>query len=64
MGNVMSPLQALGCHDWAKYVFNSCHCKSQCCHESLACSVDTDEVSVASSDSQDKSLWNHWGSIR
>ena len=64
MGNV-SPLQALGCVDWARYVCNSLHCKSQCCDQYVTCSIDTDAISVASSSSSDApSLWNLWGAIK
>ena len=47
MGNV-NPLNALHCGAFAKYVCNACRCKSQCCDEAVICSIETDEVSVAS----------------
>ena len=64
MGNT-NPLQALGCHAWAKYVCNACRCRSQCCDETFNCAIETDEVSVASSTSSESApgLHNLWGNI-
>ena len=63
MGNV-NPISALGCHAWAKYVCNSMRCQSQCCAETVKCSIETDEVSVVSDTSSDKpGLHNLWGNI-
>ena len=62
MGNV-NPLGALHCGAFAKYVCNAMKCKSQCCGETINCSIETDEVSVASSTSSDSRpvLHNLWG---
>ena len=64
MGNV-NPLNALHCGAFAKYVCNACRCKSQCCDEAVICSIETDEVSVASSTSSESrpGLHNLWGNI-
>ena len=52
MGNNMSGLRFLACHDYARYVFNSMHCRSKC-SDDYEWSADTDMVSVTESETED-----------
>ena len=55
MGQQTSMLSDLACRDWARFVFNSCHLHSKC---SNCCEVDvdTDLVSVQSSEEEEEAL--------
>ena len=57
MGNNMSGLRFLACSDYARYVFNSMHCRSTCNNrEGVPCctlDLDTDMVEVTESGSED-----------
>ena len=53
MGQAAGVLKALDCSclsDCAKYVGNSMRFKSRCCN-CCSCSIETDEISIASDDS-------------
>ena len=52
MGNNMSGLRFLACDDYARYVFNSMHCRSKC-SDYCEWSLDTDMVEVTESESED-----------
>ena len=52
MGNNLSGLRFLACDDYARYVFNSMHCRSKC-SDCCEMDVDTDLVEVTESESED-----------
>ena len=57
MGQAAGVLKALDCaclSDCAKYVLNSGRCHSTCCGTCCELSIQTDEISIASDDSEER----------